>query len=736
MIAQLVRAATIACTLLFVATEHVAVDAQTCLPTGRVPGFDATYYLQTYPDVAAAQYTVQTAWRHFALAGARQRRLGRRNGCPGGENPACRGVVQFDAAFYLRHHPDLNAVYGGDLNKAREHYKTWGKVEYRQPCHGCCGGAEWCHIGPFDSAFYLAAYPDVAKHYNAGNVKQHWTQFGSKEGRVPCMDCCPGGRAVNHKGFAPTCASLNAGGTTTTSPKVDGSDCTHSNGSEGICKQQTTCQQENGKVETKRCTQFSSRTILCCVPPAPPAPPSTDCEHTTGHAGKCIEESECLRQRGVLQHGRCPRHRASVKCCRTTGSVTPTTTNSFSCPAPATLKRNPATIICKGAQCLHNECCDAFTRPPGIYRCSQFACPRNYVKKLSLGATCNNSICQVWHCCDPWYNPNGGNSSGGVNPPAGSTCLSHRCNNGAPIKRNGHNALCGGGRPPCTDAFCCDIIVNGANGPIVVPWGTVTTGGTTSTCQEDFRYCADGSILRIDQRTCSFTRTCTGGVIPSQPQPTPTPQVACNSDSIQCPNGSVARRNQADFCRFPSPACPGMAGLTIDCLGNWVRDRPCDAPCGSGQTGTVVERYEYTIRAQNGGRACVTPEHSMNPVTCVAQACVNTDGVTPTTCAQKDAKRCPDGTYVSRDARYQCRHVCPVVNNPNDQLSGDPKSESSDRIMGMNKAVFWVLLVMFVLFIVVCVLVYAMKGGGSAHSQSLLGLHNREPSLFMNPYSM
>lgn len=73
--------------------------------------FEAQWYLETYPDVAAAG---MDAIDHFLKYGAR---MGRDPG-PG-----------FSTRFYLKQNPDVVA---GDLNPL-VHYLTFGQAEGRKP---------------------------------------------------------------------------------------------------------------------------------------------------------------------------------------------------------------------------------------------------------------------------------------------------------------------------------------------------------------------------------------------------------------------------------------------------------------------------------------------------------------------------------------------------------------------------------------------------------------------------
>jgi glycosyltransferase involved in cell wall biosynthesis len=82
----------------------------------------------------------------------------------------------FDAAFYLETYPDV-AESGMD---PRDHYLNFGRVEGR-----VANAAELCasEREPFDTDFYLKSNPDVA---GAGiDPYDHYIRFGKEEGRLP-----------------------------------------------------------------------------------------------------------------------------------------------------------------------------------------------------------------------------------------------------------------------------------------------------------------------------------------------------------------------------------------------------------------------------------------------------------------------------------------------------------------------------------------------------------------------
>ena len=113
------------------------------------PLFDAAYYLQANPDVAAAGVDPLTHFDDF--------------GWHEGRNPD----ALFDTTFYLQQNPDVAAAGVNPLT----HFEDYGWHEGRDP-------------NPlFDTTFYLTANPDVAA---AGmDPMLHFEQYGWHEGRNP-----------------------------------------------------------------------------------------------------------------------------------------------------------------------------------------------------------------------------------------------------------------------------------------------------------------------------------------------------------------------------------------------------------------------------------------------------------------------------------------------------------------------------------------------------------------------
>jgi hypothetical protein len=118
-------------------------------------GFDADFYKETYPDVAALTAFGFEPRQHYDKYGWKE-----------GRDPN----ALFDTSGYLHTYQDVAAAGVNPL----EHYMTFGAKEGRDP-------------SPFfDSSAYLAAYQDVAA---AGvNPLQHYLQFGISEGRSAFAD--------------------------------------------------------------------------------------------------------------------------------------------------------------------------------------------------------------------------------------------------------------------------------------------------------------------------------------------------------------------------------------------------------------------------------------------------------------------------------------------------------------------------------------------------------------------
>ena len=137
--------------------------------------FDATYYLQQNPDVAAAisrgQFT--SAQQHYDLFGRFENR-----------NPS----AYFSTSFYLSEYPDVARAGVNPLT----HFLTFGLKEGR-----IANGSTDALIDAngngladeFNATAYLSANPDVAAAVNAGQTTayKHFIEFGQFEGRTATL---------------------------------------------------------------------------------------------------------------------------------------------------------------------------------------------------------------------------------------------------------------------------------------------------------------------------------------------------------------------------------------------------------------------------------------------------------------------------------------------------------------------------------------------------------------------
>jgi subtilisin-like proprotein convertase family protein len=121
-------------------------------PTGLSDiGFDAALYLAMSPDLAAAGYTVDSAYAHYLAFGIDEGRAAN---------------AFFDTAGYLADNPDVAASGANPL----QHFAEFGWQEGRDPS------------AFFDTDLYLAQNADVAA---AGlNPLDHFLRFGIAEGRM------------------------------------------------------------------------------------------------------------------------------------------------------------------------------------------------------------------------------------------------------------------------------------------------------------------------------------------------------------------------------------------------------------------------------------------------------------------------------------------------------------------------------------------------------------------------
>lgn len=120
-------------------------------------GFDREFYLETYPDVAAAGVDPE---QHYIQYGANE-----------GRSPS----AFFNERYYLDANLDVKAaVQSGALESGYQHFLLYGQYEGRDPVAG------------FDEQTYLTANPDVAAavaNHLLPSGWEHFVLYGNMEGR-------------------------------------------------------------------------------------------------------------------------------------------------------------------------------------------------------------------------------------------------------------------------------------------------------------------------------------------------------------------------------------------------------------------------------------------------------------------------------------------------------------------------------------------------------------------------
>ncbi|KTQ95616.1 hypothetical protein NS226_10745 [Aureimonas ureilytica] len=137
--------------------------------------FDAQYYLQQNPDVAAAvSRGLITAQQHYEQFGRFESR-----------NPN----AYFNTAYYLGQYPDVAAAGVNPLT----HFLTFGAIEGRFENLTAQNAIDTDGNGfanEFNATAYLSANPDVAAAVQSGALKsafQHFIEFGQFEGRTATL---------------------------------------------------------------------------------------------------------------------------------------------------------------------------------------------------------------------------------------------------------------------------------------------------------------------------------------------------------------------------------------------------------------------------------------------------------------------------------------------------------------------------------------------------------------------
>lgn len=157
--------------------------------------FDTTFYLTTYPDVAAAisRGTIASAQDHYNNFGRFE-----------GRNPS----AYFDTTFYLAQNADVAAARVNPFT----HFLQFGVAEGRfanNTADAAIDSNNNNRADEFNSAAYLAANPDVAGAVGAGrafaSAYQHYILFGQFEGRAGVT-----GGPFTNSGTAPNTGSVFA----------------------------------------------------------------------------------------------------------------------------------------------------------------------------------------------------------------------------------------------------------------------------------------------------------------------------------------------------------------------------------------------------------------------------------------------------------------------------------------------------------------------------------------------
>lgn len=121
--------------------------------------FDASYYSETYADLAAAYGTnAKALYKHYTTFGQKEGRV-------------CSQLI--DLKKYREAYADLDKAFGDDWNAYLNHYLTFGAKEGRNS------------FGQFDAVAYADRYPDLkaAYGYDVLALYKHYLAFGKAEGR-------------------------------------------------------------------------------------------------------------------------------------------------------------------------------------------------------------------------------------------------------------------------------------------------------------------------------------------------------------------------------------------------------------------------------------------------------------------------------------------------------------------------------------------------------------------------
>ncbi len=165
--------------------------------------FDAAFYADRYPDIAAALGAdPDTLWRHFVRYGAKERRhFALPTGQVAAELPSAvirNGEIlardQFDWRGYAARYPGVECAAGSTEAGLWQHFVEYGAAEGRYfgpeaapplaaavvTVHG-----EEVTRDAFDAAFYAAIYPQTAEKlgHSTAALWRHFVDHGAAEGR-------------------------------------------------------------------------------------------------------------------------------------------------------------------------------------------------------------------------------------------------------------------------------------------------------------------------------------------------------------------------------------------------------------------------------------------------------------------------------------------------------------------------------------------------------------------------
>ena len=150
------------------------------VPAPASSSFDEAWYLDAYPDVAAAvgSSDVPTAYAHWLTSGQFEGRLA---------PPGFIEAEVFNERDYLKANPDVaEAIRQGAYESGRQHFLDHGSEEGRSIGSPGVSDEEARGIGLFDEAWYLKRNPDIAMAVAKGTIASgyaHWVVDGRIEGR-------------------------------------------------------------------------------------------------------------------------------------------------------------------------------------------------------------------------------------------------------------------------------------------------------------------------------------------------------------------------------------------------------------------------------------------------------------------------------------------------------------------------------------------------------------------------